>query len=80
MTCILDKIYWNGKKINILNLVKYIHKNPLANTIVKGKALKAFSSRLRPKHRCSRLLLLFNALLEMLASTVKKINEEKKKK
>lgn len=57
-----------------------MHKNPPGNIIVKSETLKAFPSRLEPKHRCSLLLLLFNALLEMLANVVKKREKERKKR
>ena len=55
-----------------------MHKNPPGNIIVKSETLKAFPSRLEPKHRCSLLLLLFNALLKMLANVVKKKKKERK--
>ena len=60
-----------------LNIVKAICDKPTANIILSGEKLKAFSLRSGTRQGCSLSPLLFNIVLEVLATAIK---EEKKKK
>ena len=60
-----------------LNIVKAIYDKPTANIILNGKKLKAFSLRLGTSQECPLSPLLFNIILEVLAT---EIREEKERK
>ena len=47
-----------------LNIVKVIYYKPIANIILNGEKLKAFSLRSDTRERCPLSLLLFNTVLE----------------
>ena len=55
-----------------LNIVKPIYDKPTANIILNGKKLKAFPLRSGTRQWCSLLPLLFNMVLEVLATADKK--------
>ena len=55
-----------------LNIVKPIYDKPTANIILNGKKLKAFPLRSGTRQGCSLLPLLFNIVLEVLATADKK--------
>ena len=55
-----------------LNIVKPIYDKPTANIILNGKKLKAFPLRSGTRQWCSLLPLLFNIVLEVLATADKK--------
>ena len=57
-----------------LNIVKAIHDKPIGNIILNGEKLKAFPLRSGTRQGCPLLPLLFNIVLEVLATA---INEEK---
>ena len=57
-----------------LNIVKAIHNKPTANIILNGEKLKAFPLRSGTRQGCPLLQLLFNIILEVLATA---IGEEK---
>ena len=57
-----------------LNIVKAIYDKPTANIILNGEKLKPFPPKIRTKTRMSSSPLLFNIVLEVLATT---ITEEK---
>ena len=59
-----------------LNIVNAIYDKPTANIILNGEKLKAFPLRSRTRQRCPPSPLLFNIVLEVLATTIRK---EKKK-
>lgn len=61
---------------NFLNLIKDTEK-PTGNIIFNGERLKTFSLRLRIRQRCPFLPLLFNMVLEVLASAIKQENKKK---
>ena len=58
-----------------LNIIKAIYERPIANIILNGQKLKAFP--LRPGTRQGWMLppLLFNIVLEVLATTVRQEKE-----
>ena len=58
-----------------LNIVKAIYDKPTANIILNGEKLKAFPLRSVTRRRCPLSPLLFNIVLEVLAT-----ESEKKKK
>ena len=60
-----------------LNIIKAIYDKPTANIILNGEKLKAFSLRSGTRQRCPLSPLLFNIVLEVLASAIR---EEKDRK
>ena len=66
-----------GKEGNYLNIVKAIFDKPIANIILNGEKLKAFPLTSGTRQGFPLSLLLFNIVLEVLATAIK---EEKKKK
>ena len=54
-----------------LNIVKAINDKPTANIILNGEKLKAFPLRSGTRHGCPILPLLFNIVLEVLASAIR---------
>ena len=61
-----------------LNIIKAIYDKPTANIILNGEKLKAFSLRSGTRQGCPLSPLLFNKLLEVLATAA--IREENEKK
>ena len=59
-----------------LNIVKAIYDKPTANIILSGEKLKAFPLRSGTRQRCPVSPLLFNIVLEVLATAIR---EEKEK-
>ena len=60
-----------------LNIVKPIYDKPTANIILNGKKLKAFPLRSGTRQWCSLLPLLFNIVLEVLATPIREEKEIK---
>ena len=60
-----------------LNIIKAIYEKPTANIIINSEKLKAFPLRSGTRQGCSLSPLLFNIVLEVLATAVR---EEKKNK
>ena len=60
-----------------LNLVKAIYDKPTGNIILNGEKLKAFPLRLGTRQGCPLPPLLFNRVLEVLATTVREEKEIK---
>ena len=58
-------------------LTKTIHDKPTANIIVNGEKLKAFPLRSGKRQGCPLLPLLFNTVLEALASAIREEKEIK---
>ena len=54
-----------------LNIVKAIYDKPTANIILNGETLKAFPLRSGIRQRCPLSRLLFNTVLEVLATAVR---------
>ena len=55
-----------------LNIVKAIYEKPTASIILNGEKLKAFPIRLGTRQGCLLLPLVFNIVLEVLATAEKK--------
>ena len=60
-----------------LNIVKAIYEKPTANVILNGEKLKAFPLRLGTRQGCPLSPLLFNIVLEVLATAIREENEIK---
>ena len=70
----LQKVDIEGNYLNIINAV---YDKPTANMILNGEKLKAFPLRSGTRQVCPLLPLLFNIVLEVLATEVR---EDKRKK
>ena len=57
------------------NIIKAIYDKPIANIILTGEKLKAFPLRSGIRQGCPLLPLLFNIVLEVLATTIKEEKE-----
>ena len=64
-----------GKEGTHLNIIKTAYEKPRANIILDGEKLKAFPLKSGTRKGCPLLLLLFNIVLEVLATAI----EQKKK-
>jgi len=60
-----------------LNIVKAIYDKPTANIILNGEKQKAFPLRSGTRQGCSLLPLLFNIVLEVLATAIREEKEIK---
>ena len=60
-----------------LNIVKAIYDKPTANIILNGEKLKAFPIRSGTRQRCPLSPLLFNIVLEVLATAIREEKEIK---
>ena len=76
--CFLIKTF---KKVRIegtyLNIIKAIYEKPTGNIILNGEKLRAFSLRSGTRQGCPLSPLLFNIVLEVLASAIRQQNEIK---
>ena len=60
-----------------LNIVKAIYDKPTANNILNGENLKAYPLRSGTRQRCPLLQIIFNIVLEVLATAIRKEKEIK---
>ena len=60
-----------------LNIVKAIYDKPTANIMLNGEKLKAFLLRSGTRQGCPLLSLLFNIVLEVLATAIREEKEIK---
>ena len=60
-----------------LNVIKNIQDKPTSNIILNGKKLKAFPVKLGTRQGCPLSPLLFNIVLEVLATAVREEKETK---
>ena len=58
-----------------LNIVKAIYDKPTANSILNGEKLKAFPVRSGTRQGCPLSPLLFNIVLEVLATAIREEKE-----
>ena len=63
-----------------LNIIKAIYDKPTANIILNGKKLKAFPLKSGTRQGCPLSPLLFNIVLEVLATTIRAEKEIKESK
>ena len=66
-----------GIKGTYLNNVKAIYERPTANIILNGEKRKAFPLRSGTRQRCPLSPLLFNIVLEVLATVIREEKEIK---
>ena len=66
-----------GLKGAVLNIIKAIYERPTANIILNGQKLKAFPLRSGTRQGCSLSPLLFNIVLEILATVIRQEKEIK---
>ena len=74
MIKILQKVGIEG---TYLNIIKAIHDKPTANIILNGEKLKAFPLREGTRQGCPLSPLLFNIVLEALATAIREDKEIK---
>ena len=60
-----------GLEGTYLNIVKAIYDKPTANIMLNGEKLKAFLLRSGTRQGCPLLPLLFNIVLEVLATAIR---------
>ena len=60
-----------------LNIIKAIYKRPTANIILNGQKLRAFPLRSGTRQGCPLSPLLFNIVLEVLATAIRQEKEIK---
>ena len=67
----------SGIEGTYLNIIKAIYDKPTANIILNGEKLKAFPLKSGTRQGCPLSPLLFNIVLEVLATTIKEEKEIK---
>ena len=65
-----------GMKGTYLNLIKAIYDKPTVNIILNGEKLKAFPVRSGTRQGCPLSPLLFNIVLELLATAIRADKEK----
>ena len=60
-----------GTEGAFLNIIKAIYERPTANIILDGQKLRAFPLRSGTRQGCPLSLLLFNTVLEVLATAIR---------
>jgi len=66
-----------GIEGTFLNIIKAIYEKPTANIILNGEKLKAFSLQSGTRQGCPLSPLLFNIVLEVLATAIRRTKEIK---
>ena len=67
----------NGHRRNLPNIVKAIYDKPTENIVLNGEKLKAFPLRSGTRQGCPFSPLLFNIVLEVLATAIREEKEIK---
>ena len=73
--CIIKTLQTVGIQGTYLNIIKAIHDKPTANIILHAEKLKAFPLRSGTRQGCSLSQLLFNIVLEVLATAIREEKE-----
>ena len=68
----INTLHKMGIQGTYLVIIKAIYDKPIANIILKGEKLKAFPLRSRTRQGCPFFPLLFNIVLEVLATAIRK--------
>ena len=66
-----------GKEETYINIIKDIYDKPTANVILNGEKLKAFPLKSGTRQGCPLSPLLFNIVLEILATVIRQTVEIK---
>ena len=66
-----------GIEVTYLNIIKAIYDKPTANIILNGEKLKAFPLKSGTRQGCPLSPLLFNIVLEVLATAIREEKEIK---
>ena len=66
-----------GIEVTYFNIVKVIYDKPTVNIILNGEKLKAFSLKSGRRQKCPLLPLLFNVVVEVLATAIRDEKEIK---
>ena len=74
---IIKTLQKTGIKGTYLNIIKAIYDKPTANIILHGEKLKAFPLKSGTRQGCPLLPLLFNIVLEVLATAIREEKEIK---
>ena len=69
-----------GMEETYLNIIKVMYHKPTANIILNGENLKAFPLRSRTRQGCPLSPLLFNIVLEVLATAIREEKESRLEK
>ena len=64
-----------GRERTLLNIIKAIYDKPKANIILNGEKLKAFPLKAGTRQGCPLSPPLFNIVLEVLATAIRKTKE-----
>ena len=72
-----NKLQQMGIEGTCLNIVNAIYDKPTANIVFNGKKLKAFLLKLGTRQGCPLSPLLFNTVLEALATAIREEKERK---
>ena len=73
----INTLQKSGIEGTYLNIIKAIYDKPTANIILNGKKSKAFPLKLGTRQGCSLSALLFNIVLEVLATAIRDEKEIK---
>ena len=66
-----------GREGTYLNIIKAIYDKPIADIILSGEKLKAFPLRSETRQGCPLSPLLFNIVVELLATAIREEKEIK---
>ena len=69
-----------GMEGTYLNIIKAIYEKPTANVVLHGEKRKAFPLRSGTRQGCPLSPLLFNIVLEVLATAIRREKEIKESK
>ena len=78
-TSVIKTLQKMGREGTYLNIIKAIYDKPTANIILNGEKLKAFPLRSGTKQGCPLSPLLFNIVLEVLATAIREEKERESK-
>ena len=67
-----------GIEVTFLNIIKVIYERPTANIRLNGQKLRAFTLRSAARQGCLLLPLLFDIVLEVLATAIRQEKEIKR--
>ena len=76
-TCMIKTLQKAGIERTYLNITKAIYNKPTTNIILNGEKLKAFPLKSGTRQGCPLSPLLFNIILEVLATAIREEKEIK---